>query len=330
MEVIGCLEIGELWAPSVEADTDIYDEFLDAVEAAGLQIDTASAGEKIIVATEPEYTASILSPEDDLESDDLNDYSVVILVEYGETSFLFTGDAPVEILEGCIEDEIDVLKVSHHGSETGTDESLAESLSPKISVISYEEGNSYGHPDQEVIDALKAVDSDVYGTGVHGTIIVYSDGSELTVERESYGKVQAGTTEEETVEDAESETAEETEAAASSSNSEVATSSEDSGTGTSSSDASDSNSSSNSSGSSSSDEASSSSSSSSSGSSSSSSSSSSSESTDSTTYVYIATNSGTKYHKTASCRGLSNSTSTTQVTLEYALNHGYEACKICY
>jgi hypothetical protein len=118
----------------------------------------------------------------------------VILVTYGQNTFLFTGDAPVEALEQCATGHVDVLKASHHGSASGTDAPLAQRLTPRIAVLSYGLGNSYGHPAQTVLDALAAAGATVYGTGAQGTVTVTSDGHDLSVSTEGQGTVQAQST----------------------------------------------------------------------------------------------------------------------------------------
>ncbi len=117
--------------------------------------------------------------------DNLNNYSIVNKVSFGKTSFLFTGDA-----EGISENEIinkgfdvkaDVLKVGHHGSDTSTTESFLKAVSPKYSIISCGKDNKYGHPDQIVLDRLNKHNIKVYRTDESGTIVITSDGENLTI-----------------------------------------------------------------------------------------------------------------------------------------------------
>ena len=187
--VIEAFSIGEVWAPDATNDTQTFEGFLDAVEAAGLQIDVAEEGATIVSSKGCE--ATVVGPAVGATSEDTNDLSAVILVEYGDTSFLFTGDAPAGKIPSV---DIDVLKVSHHGSSTGTTTSLMKKLTPSVAVISYGADNSYGHPTQTVLDALDAVDATVYGTAVNGDVVVTSDGSDLSVKTESSGTVTANST----------------------------------------------------------------------------------------------------------------------------------------
>lgn len=123
------------------------------------------------------YKISILSPTQYANPEDLNDASVVIRIEYGKASFLFTGDAGSDVLSSTVYQPCSVLKVSHHGSRTGTTKSLVKTLKPGAAVISVGEDNSYGHPSQQVLEALG--DTKVYRTDKNGTIIATTTGDEV-------------------------------------------------------------------------------------------------------------------------------------------------------
>ena len=119
----------------------------------------------------------------------LNDYSVVIRLTFGNTAFLFTGDAEStsesQILSKGFEIKSDVLKVGHHGSSTSTSDRFLKSVSPKYAVISVGKGNSYGHPTQEVLGRLDSYSVKVYRTDEVGTIVAVSDGTNITFDKEA-------------------------------------------------------------------------------------------------------------------------------------------------
>lgn len=191
--VISANAIESVWAPDCNHDTETYTAFLQAVSDKGLSIDAAARGKTI--ATGDNYKAEILWPNAGATFDDTNDYSAVIKVTYGKTSFLFTGDATKDDLLKADCGDIDVLKVAHHGSDTGTSSALLTALTPKIAVISYGLDNTYGHPTQAVLDALAASGAAVYGTGAQGMITVTSDGIDVTATPAHDGTVVAGTKE---------------------------------------------------------------------------------------------------------------------------------------
>ena len=111
-DVIRANDIGSVWAPRCNHSTHAYTRFLEAVAAKNLQIDEAYAGRQI--ASGDGYAIDVTWPRQGATYSDSNDCSVVILVTYGQNTFLFTGDAPVEALEQCTTGHVDVLKASHH------------------------------------------------------------------------------------------------------------------------------------------------------------------------------------------------------------------------
>ncbi len=116
-------------------------------------------------------------------SDNANNTSIVLRLTYGDTSFLFAGDAEVSEEEDIImsgrELESTVLKVGHHGSDTSSSWEFLSAVSPEYAVISVGTGNSYGHPSQSVLDSLTVIGATIYRTDISGTIICESDGENV-------------------------------------------------------------------------------------------------------------------------------------------------------
>ena len=112
-----------------------------------------------------------------------NDTSIMLRIDYGETSFIFTGDAgkmtEYIAIDNSIPIHADVLKVGHHGSSSSSSAEFLAGVSPKYAVISCGRKNAYGHPSQEVLDKLKYFETIVYRTDLQGTIICNSDGSNI-------------------------------------------------------------------------------------------------------------------------------------------------------
>ncbi len=121
--------------------------------------------------------------------EDTNNTSIVIRIVYGDTSFLFTGDAEQETEEKILESDQDiestVLKVGHHGSSTSTSQAFLDAVSPTYAVISCGKDNSYGHPHSETLAKLASAGVEVFRTDELGDIYCTSDGSEVTF---SYGE----------------------------------------------------------------------------------------------------------------------------------------------
>ena len=113
-----------------------------------------------------------------------NDNSSVIYTELNNYKFLFMGDAGVEVEEDLIEkynlQDIDILKVGHHGSKTSSSELFIDKVDPKYSIISVGKNNRYDHPNKEVLDNLK--DSKIYRTDQDGSIVFKIKNSKLQIE----------------------------------------------------------------------------------------------------------------------------------------------------
>lgn len=92
-----------------------------------------------------------------------------------EWRFLFAGDAESEVLDGLLEngllENIDILKVSHHGAKRSLDEGLIETLQPEIALISVGEQNRYGHPAPNALSLLESCDANVFRTDIQGDVV---------------------------------------------------------------------------------------------------------------------------------------------------------------
>lgn len=117
---------------------------------------------------------------------DANANSIVARLVYGETAFLFTGDAEPEtealLLSRGMELRADVLKVAHHGSRHSSTARFLARVRPKAAVISCGAGNEYGHPSPAVLERLSQVGAKVFRTDRDGEITATSDGQAVTLE----------------------------------------------------------------------------------------------------------------------------------------------------
>ncbi len=114
----------------------------------------------------------------------LNNSSGIIKIVYGRTSFLFGGDIDKKG-ESYYQAkykrflDADVLKVSHHGSRTGSSSAFIQMVSPEISLISCGIKNTFGHPSAEVVHRLKKSGSQTYRTDRDGCVLLQSDGMKI-------------------------------------------------------------------------------------------------------------------------------------------------------
>lgn len=177
-DVIKTFDIGSIYMPKITADTKTFEDVLDAAESKNLMINTAKSG--VAIMDTEDLSIKFLAPTLD-SYENTNDYSAVVKVVYGETSYLFTGDAE-EFSENLITDDVnaDVLKVGHHGSSTSTSTEFLKKVSPSSAVISCGKDNSYGHPHSETLQKLADMGTEVYRTDELGTIVSVSDGKTIT------------------------------------------------------------------------------------------------------------------------------------------------------
>ena len=116
--------------------------------------------------------------------DNENDNSLVLYFKINDYKFLFMGDAGVEVEEDLIEkyniQDIDVLKVGHHGSKTSTGKEFVGVINPKYSIISVGKNNRYGHPNDSVLQNLN--DSKIYRTDQDGSIMFKIKNNKLEIE----------------------------------------------------------------------------------------------------------------------------------------------------
>lgn len=190
-DVISNTQIGTIYAPNKTNNTATYRKFLTAIQNNNLQITLAEAG--TIIDQTDSYKLEILWPKKDANFPETNDYSIIIKLTVGNKTFLFTGDAPTNAILNSNPGHIDVLKVSHHGSRTGTTEQLVRKLSPTYAVVSYALDNSYGDPMQSVLNALHKHSVEIWGTGANGTITITCDGTNIDISGEKPGAVVAPT-----------------------------------------------------------------------------------------------------------------------------------------
>jgi len=185
-DIINSYEIGEFYMPNATNNTKGFEKMIDALDNKNIKANQAKAG--VEINFDKDTDCYIVAPCKD-KYDDLNDYSAVIKLVYGNNSFLFTGDAESksegEILENNTDIKADVLKVGHHGSHTSTSDKFLEAVSPKYAIISAGKDNEYGHPHKETIDKLEKNNIKTYITYSSGTITVTSDGNNINVIEEN-------------------------------------------------------------------------------------------------------------------------------------------------
>lgn len=151
-----------------------------AVKNEGITPIYADAGQQIQLGAST--TILILSPTGDETNLETNTASIVVKIQYGNTSFMLTGDAPQEIENYLVKSygqllKSDVLKLGHHGSKTSTSDVWLDAVRPQFAVVSAGIDNRYGHPHQDVMQRVFSRNIQTSHTGTDGTITFYSDGA---------------------------------------------------------------------------------------------------------------------------------------------------------
>ncbi|OPX88491.1 MAG: ComEC family competence protein [Pelotomaculum sp. PtaB.Bin104] len=181
--VFNTFNTGKVYLPKATNNTRTFEDVLKAIKARGLTVTPAKAGVQLVAS---EGLSAVMLAPNAASYEDLNNYSAVVKVSFGQVSFLFTGDAEekseMEMLagSGAATLKADVLKVGHHGSHTSTSPAFLRAVSPQYAVISAGAGNDYGHPHREILQRLSGIK--VYRTDLDGTVVFTTNGQAVNVE----------------------------------------------------------------------------------------------------------------------------------------------------
>ena len=175
IDVMDSYEVSLFLENGQKARTDIYDELEEQLQEKKIKRENIAEGSQINIGKYLELRA--YSPDEISKSDkDRNDQSVVLRMDFGENSFLFTGDAELGTERDMVSDEenidVDWLKIGHHGSKSSTSESFLEHTTPQHAIISVGKDNRYGHPDEKVTGLLAGRNIKMLRTDEQGTIAI--------------------------------------------------------------------------------------------------------------------------------------------------------------
>lgn len=159
--------------------TQTYESYLTIIDQKNIPYVVGRYGQTIDMG--PNVKVEVLSPPDALINDAANDNSIVLMVTYGETEFIFMGDAGKEteayLLSSGASVDADIIKVGHHGSRYSSGTSFIAAVSPDVGVIEVGADNNYGHPAPETLQTLATYGVTVYRTDLNGDMVVTTDGS---------------------------------------------------------------------------------------------------------------------------------------------------------
>lgn len=181
---LNTVTVNHVYAPVTEYDSKVFTNFVRYTENQGLPVEIPQPGDTFSLGS---AAVTILGPVKEYE--ETNDTSIVLRVDFGDTSFLFTGDmetaAEYDLIAAGAPLDATVLKVGHHGSNTSSSYQFLREVMPDYAVISVGEGNSYGHPTDAVLSRLRDEEATVYRTDMQGTVIAVSDGTQVTFTTET-------------------------------------------------------------------------------------------------------------------------------------------------
>jgi len=179
--------VGEVWMSGNSATSQTFQRAAEAVLNSDASYEEPRAGDVYDVGS---LTLEVLHPSS--LTGGLNEDSISIRFSYGNIAFILTGDAYKENERAMMnrgDVQADVLQLGHHGSNTSTDASFLKAVNPSIAIYSAGANNSYGHPHEEVVSTVQNQSVELYGTDVHGTIVVTTDGNSLKVATQQDGTI---------------------------------------------------------------------------------------------------------------------------------------------
>lgn len=177
--IIDKFNVSNIYAPNYESDTVSYQNLISSCLNKNLNLQYLNEGDFINI--EDNINLTVLAPSYIQEENNLN--SIVFRIDYKNKSFLFTGDAEasneMSIINSYELNDIDFLKVGHHGSSSSTTSEFIEEVSPDVAVISCGYKNQYGHPHRSTLDTLEKNNVLTYRTDILGHVVFYSDGDTI-------------------------------------------------------------------------------------------------------------------------------------------------------
>src|SRR5699024_704447 len=187
-KVMNTYDVGEVWSSGGESSSHTFQQAMEAVLASDADYDEPRAGDEMEIGP---MDIEVLHPSS--LTGDLNKDSISLRFTYGEISFVFTGDAYKEdelaMINRTETIEATILQLGHHGSNTSSDPDFIQAVDPEVAIYSAGADNAYGHPHPEVVSLIQDAGITLYGTDVHGTILVTTDGKEYDVATKEDGTI---------------------------------------------------------------------------------------------------------------------------------------------
>ncbi|SIS03622.1 ComEC/Rec2 family competence protein [Natronorubrum thiooxidans] len=176
--------VGAVYDSGVVHTSQTYEGYLDAIEDHEVTLIQVSEGYTLDLEDE-RVEATVLNPPENGSGVGLDTNSIALAVEFGSFSYLTTGDGDEtteqRLLEAHDDLAADAYQAGHHGSSTSSTPPFLDRVDPEVAVISSALESQYGHPHDEVLESFAERGIETYWTGVHGTVVLTTDGADVTV-----------------------------------------------------------------------------------------------------------------------------------------------------
>ncbi|GAB5410611.1 MAG: DNA internalization-related competence protein ComEC/Rec2 [Balneolaceae bacterium] len=182
LSLIHGINIEVIYNSGYEYDSNLYANYLSLAKTKQIEVLNAKAGDQIEI--DPALLMLVLGPEGQKFNNDPNQHSVVLNVIYGESEFLFTGDAGENQEQRLVENygdllDTDFLKIGHHGSRTSSEVEFLNEVTPEIAVVSLGERNRFKHPHSEAVKRIQETGTELYFTSRDKALVFVSDGEKI-------------------------------------------------------------------------------------------------------------------------------------------------------
>lgn len=186
LDVVRSVPVGQVYDSGKGYDTRAYLEYIRLIHERRIPFTIVTEGMELPI--DENVSVRVLNSGQGTFFN--NNASIVIWMKYKERQILFMADVEKKVEKRICKKyalDVDLIKIAHHGSHSSTSKRLLESTSPSYGIISYEQGNPYGHPHQSVMKRLKRFQVQLYETPAYGDIDVQTDGRDLWIEERRMG-----------------------------------------------------------------------------------------------------------------------------------------------
>jgi competence protein ComEC len=182
--------VGAAYDSGVASTSQTYANYLDAIEEYDVTLFEIQEGDTLPFGDG--VGATVLNPPTGGGGSDIHDNSVALILELGDVRYLTTGDAESDVERRLVADwrdelDVEIYQAGHHGSSTSSSEAFLDAATPEIAILSSGFDSQYGHPSDETLRRFADHGITSYWTGVHGDVVVTTDGTNVSVESESAG-----------------------------------------------------------------------------------------------------------------------------------------------